>query len=180
LHLMEHMVRRPDVKHLDMSPYGMIENEFARKLNVTWEDLRSIDSQMRVLDSLNAYDRYIRHLYDSNIFMQDYISVANNIIINILPNLPTKNVIYFYSINRYQYEESKFWQKGTQPTAESFYHLQLDYFAEDRNMADEGDIMLELRTPNHWVTDPKMQKRFWTTYNPILKLIGADNPDLII
>jgi len=180
LHLMEHMVRRPDVKHLDMSPYGMIENEFVRELNVTWEDLRSIDSQMKVLDTLNAYDRYIRHLYDSHVFMQDYISVANNIITNILPNLPTKNVIYFYSINRSQYEDSKFWQKGTQPTAESFYHLQLDYFAEDRKMADEGEIMIELRTPNHWVTDPKMQKKFWSTYNPILKLIGADNPDLII
>ncbi len=51
-----------------MSPYGMIENEFVRELNVTWEDLRSIDSQMKVLDTLNAYDRYIRHLYDSHVF----------------------------------------------------------------------------------------------------------------
>lgn len=183
LHLMPHMVRTPDLSHLHMNPYGMIENEMVRKMGYSkdsWKSIRTIDHQMQILDILNAYNNYIEHMYDVKQNIQENVSIVNNIICNILPNLPTKNVIYFYSINRNEYENDKFWVKGTQPSADSFFHLQVDYFAEDRGISDEGEIMKILQSPNHWVTEPKMQKRFWTTYNPILKLIGADNPDLII
>ena len=183
LHLMPHMVRTPDMDHIDLNPYGMIENEYRRKLGIEknrWKKLRTIPIQMHTLDILNAYNNYMSHLYTPTVFSQELISIVNNIIKNILPNLPTKKVIYFYSIDREAYEDTLFFQKGSQPTVTSFFHQQVDYFAQEKDMTDHSSIMPELETPNHWVTDPKMQKRFWTINNPILKLIGADNPDLII
>ena len=183
LHLMTSMVRTPDMEHLHMNPYAMIENEFVRRMGFSkdnWEKVRDVRYQMQILDMLNAYSNYIEHLHDVKIHAQENLSIVNNIILNILPNLPTKKVIYFYSISRDEYENSLFWVKGTQPTVESFWHQQLDYFDKEQGIADEGQIMNKLMTPNHWVTDPKMQKRFWSTNNPILKLIGADNPDFII
>ena len=183
LHLMKQMIYPPDTRYINRNPYELFENQYVRKMGVSTENKHKVNTaefQSQILDTLNAYSNYLKYLHDDRITAQQNIAVVNNLISNILPNLPTKKVIYFYSINKDEYEASPFWVKGTQPTADSFWHLYLDYFAQEEGISDVGDILNRVDTPNHWMTEPKFQKRFWTTYNPILKLIGADNPDLII
>jgi hypothetical protein len=183
LHLLQQMIRKPvdeDHHHQALNPYGFIEWEFRRQ-GVSRKDVTTVEWQKKILNVLNSYNGFLEHLYDEPTQKLESFSIVSNIINNILPTLPTKKVIYFYSIDREDYEESLYFQKGTQPTVDSFYHQQLDFFAQNQNYdLDKDGIMAELKNKNHWIENPEMQKRFWTINNPILKLIGADNPDLII
>lgn len=187
LHLMLHMVRKPisliASHHNKLNPYSYIEIEYLRKENLATEDIKTVQWQMQILDLLNAYNGYVEHLFNYDEAIEQSGAIVSHIIRGLLPNLPTKNVVYFYTIDREQYTESPFWYKTDLkkfPTVQSFYHQQVDYFAHDRDMLDENKITDIIDTPNHWIEDKEMQKRFWTINNPILKKIGADNPDLII
>ena len=115
----------------------------------------------------------MKHLYDQSTYENNMCGVASHIVNEILPNLPTKKVVFFYSILKQEYLNYPFFKHPNQITQVGFWKTLLEYFVKERGIEDQVKIIKEIYTPNHWIDDPVYEQMFWERYNPILKLIGA-------
>lgn len=183
LHLLHQMLVPDEEFNMNiqnLNPYGYIENEYKRLGIATYEELQTAEWRKKILNVTTAFDGYINHLWDQEANRITGFAKANHIISHIIPNLNTKKVVWFYSIDGDLYEDSNFFHNtSNQPKAQSFWHTLIEYFAKHENRSFPSmntNIMKRVQTPNHWIKSDHFENIFWGTYNPILKLIGADNP----
>jgi hypothetical protein len=125
------------------------------------------------LDITSSFNFFMKHLYDHYTYENNMCGVASHIVNDILPNLPTKKVIFFYSIRKDEYLNYPFYKQPNQITQIGFWETLLEYFLKEQGIEDIDEIIKKIHTPNHWIDDPVYEQMFWERYNPILKLIGA-------
>ena len=157
------------------SPSKYIEEQRI-KAGVDKEYLTTEKGVKETLDILTAFHSYIQHLHNSVSYNRDQTAMASYIVNTFLPNLKTKNVIYLYSLNKDTYTDKRYYINNDNIPI-SFWETQLNYFVKDKGIDDLPTMLSLTRTRNHWLDDPVWEKMFWETYNPIFKLIGADNKD---
>ena len=160
---------------IDMAPSKYIEEQRI-KAGVDKEYLTTEKGVKETLDILTAFHSYIQHLHNSVSYNRDQTAMASYIVNTFLPNLKTKNVIYLYSLNKDTYTDKRYYINNDNIPI-SFWETQLNYFVKDKGIDDLPTMLSLTRTRNHWIDDPIWEKMFWETYNPIFKLIGADNKD---
>jgi hypothetical protein len=133
---------------------------------------------------VEAYRTYVNELLNYEHLGRESAIKINHIINDILPNLNTKKVIYFNSMNdnnsSYEYFNSP--QKVECPP---FWTMFVDYLSKkyrDEIMELPEDelqdfIIGKLDTPNHWVDNSaQFHNYFFQRANPVLALIDAQIP----
>jgi|TARA_B110000483_G_scaffold10259_1_gene12059 hypothetical protein len=171
------------INHLGIGEIGMTPSKYIEgqriKAGVDKEYLATVKGAQSTGQILTAFRGYIKHLHNSITHSRDQTAMASYIVNTFLPNLKTKNAIYLYSMNKDTYTDKKYYINNDNIPI-SFWQAQLNYFVKHKDIVDLPTILTLTRSHNHWIDDPVWEKMFWKTYNPILKLIGADNPNLII
>ena len=133
----------------------------------------SIDEEKK-----EAYKVFVEHLYTDDLYRKNSFIIINHIINDILTSLPTKKVIYFFSMAD-DIKTFEFYRQN-QPVIciplfnifREFVENNEDYF----NLSIEDQYIRKaayLRSNNHFIEEPEYYKLFWQTINPVLEIIGA-------
>ena len=150
-----------------------IQDLISRQLRSSDKTLDENEIYTKSLDIASSFNFYMKYLSDQDSYENNMCGVASHIVNDILPNLPTKKVIFFYSINKNEYLNYPFYRQPNQITQIGFWETLLEYFVKEQGIEDLDEIIKKIYTPNHWIDDPVYAEMFWKRYNPILKLIGA-------
>lgn len=125
-----------------------------------------------------AYEMFIKHLYTDEIHKKNSFIISNHIINEIIPSLPTKKVVYFFSMAD-EIKTFEFFKQNQSVICKPLYRVFKEFVesTEDyKKLTEEDQQVLKaklLLTNNHFIEDPEYYKMFWKEINPVLELIGA-------
>ena len=126
----------------------------------------------------NAYREFETHLYTEHLEDLKHNIVLNHIINDILPNLKTKNVVYFSSMEDFP-EEYTFFRHSQSIICKPFWHIAIDFLGAKygtkvmENWEEFNKILLmETTKDNHFLDDPEYKTYWWKELSPVLNLIG--------
>jgi hypothetical protein len=134
-------------------------------------------------DIYEAYKVYMKNLHTHTGNWHQGCSTTCHILDSILPSLKTKNILTLFSIYHDEFLNYSFFNPNHIKSKKSLWEFTQTYIEDTLKIKDVGSQVKAVNAvPNHWIDTPEFHHRFWSTFNPAFKTIGADTPikDLLI